>query len=46
MRRVRLLPLLLTAAGLGLTLLGAALGQHVQVLQKAARVCLECIGVG
>ena len=29
-----------------LTLFGAADGQPEQVLAKAARVCLECIGIG
>lgn len=25
---------------------GLALGQHQEVLQKAVRICLECIGIG
>ena len=42
----RVLSLILTAAGLCLIALGLGAGQHTQVLQKAVRVCLECIGVG
>ena len=41
---------LITAAALlaavGLLAAGLALGQARDVLVKAARVCLECIGVG
>ncbi len=40
-----LTPLLLLLAA-ALVCAGLALGQHAQVLAKAARVCLECIGVG
>lgn len=36
---VLLTALLLTACGL-------ANGEHQEVLQKAVRICLECIGVG
>lgn len=25
---------------------GAAKGEHLEVLQKAVRICLECIGIG
>lgn len=25
---------------------GLLAGQHLQVLQKAIRICLECIGIG
>ena len=37
--------LLLAAAAL-LTGAGLRLGQHALVLQKAVRVCLECVGIG
>ena len=36
----------LLAAGAALISAGAAAGQHVQVLAKAIRICLECIGIG
>lgn len=36
----------LLAAALGLIVLGVLLGQNGDVLQKATRVCLECIGIG
>lgn len=32
--------------GLALILLGAAEGQNGQVLAKAVRICLECVGIG
>lgn len=37
---------LLIALGAGFVALGVARGEVVQVFQKAARVCLECIGLG
>ncbi len=36
----------LLAASAALISAGAAAGQHVQVLAKAIRICLECIGIG
>jgi len=36
----------LLCAALGLMVLGLALGQNRDVLQKATHVCLECIGIG
>lgn len=41
------------AARLGLLAVGAAFvaigllgGEHMEVLQKAVKICLECIGIG
>lgn len=34
------------AAAVGLILTGLAAGQYGAVLAKAARVCLECVGIG
>lgn len=36
----------LVLAGAAFLLLGVFKGQAVAVLQKAIRVCLECIGIG
>lgn len=37
---------LLLVLGAGMLVFGVARGEAVQVFQKAARVCLECIGLG
>lgn len=37
---------LILAAAAVLTGAGLWLGQHALVLQKAVRVCLECVGIG
>lgn len=34
------------AFALALTGLGVALGQQEQVLAKAVRICMECVGIG
>ena len=34
------------ALALALTGLGVALGQQEQVLAKAVRICMECVGIG
>lgn len=36
----------LAVAGAGFLLYGIFTGQAIAVLQKAIRVCLECIGIG
>ena len=43
MKRIR--ALLLAAAALLITA-GALTGQSTAVLTKAARICLECVGIG
>ena len=40
------LPLVLTAVGTAFLCIGVASGQATAVLQKAIRICLECIGIG
>ena len=34
------------AAAAGMIVAGVLLGQYPQVLGKAIRICLECIGIG
>ena len=41
-----LLTAALLTAGAVLVAAGTAAGQHQQVLAKAIRICLECIGIG
>lgn len=40
------IPWLLMAAGAALCLVGIAQGQPAQVMAKAVRVCMECVGIG
>ena len=42
----RKLSALLLAAGAALAALGLLAGQGQAVLAKAARICLECVGIG
>jgi hypothetical protein len=44
--KVSRLPLLLLAAGALFVFLGIYRGETRVVLQKAIRICLECIGIG
>lgn len=37
---------LLMALGAALTGIGCLLGQHANVMAKAVRICLECVGIG
>ena len=34
------------ALALALAVLGVIQGQHEQVLEKAVRICMECVGIG
>ena len=36
---------LLTAA-VAMTAIGLLRGEHLEVMEKAVRICLECIGIG
>lgn len=42
----RWLPVFLLTAGVALLALGIVRGEERVVLQKAIRICLECIGIG
>ena len=46
MKRSNAARLLSAALGLALLAAGLARREHLEVLQKAVRVCLECIGIG
>ncbi|MBQ6119380.1 MAG: thioredoxin [Clostridia bacterium] len=37
---------LLLIVSAGLIIVGAAQGQAAQVLAKAVKICLECVGIG
>ena len=38
--------LLILAAAVLLIVVGIFQGQHTQVLAKAVRICMECVGIG
>ncbi|MEE5992584.1 MAG: CD1871A family CXXC motif-containing protein [Oscillospiraceae bacterium] len=40
------LRLIVLLAGMALMILGIMRGELVEVLNKAVRICLECIGIG
>ena len=42
----RIIPVIIAAAAVGLFLAGLLLGDVNLVWEKAAYVCLECIGIG
>lgn len=45
-KRVRVLRAVVIAAGVVLVGIGLWQGQYGIVLQKAVKICLECIGIG
>ena len=44
--RKHIITISLIAAGIILILVGIALKQPESVLSKAARICMECVGIG
>jgi ribosomal protein S12 len=44
--RKRIITISLIAAGIILIVVGIALKQPESVFSKAARICMECIGIG
>ena len=42
----RMIPVCLLAAGFLMITLGVMRGEHHIVLEKAIKICLECIGIG
>lgn len=45
-KRHLLLPVLLLTASAALIIAGVTGDGHLAVMQKAIRICLECIGIG
>lgn len=45
-RKENILRILISAAALCFIVIGIANGEHREILGKAVRICLECIGVG
>ena len=44
--KIRWTPIVVLAAALAFTAIGAVSGEYREVLGKAVRICLECIGIG
>ena len=44
-KSLRILPIILFAAALALCIYGAVRGEAEAVLLKAAKICMECIGL-
>lgn len=44
--KVWIVPTCLLLAGFLLIILGIGRGEHQTVLDKAVRICLECMGIG
>jgi len=40
------IPVLLMIVGLGMCAVGAVMGEAGVIFMKAARICMECIGLG
>ena len=45
-KRRNIVTVVLLATAVLMIAAGAAMGQNEQVLSKATRICLECIGIG
>ena len=45
-KRMLLVRYAILAAALALIAVGLCRSEHLEVLQKAVRICLECIGIG
>jgi len=45
-RNINILRILFAVLGIVFVALGLMGGEHITVLGKAVRVCLECIGIG
>ena len=46
MRDNKIVSLVIIAAGVGLVILGIHNGDYIDILNKAIRICYECIGIG
>ncbi len=43
---IRYVRVALLISAIALIVIGLLAGEHVSVLQKSIRICLECIGIG
>ncbi|MCL1789625.1 MAG: thioredoxin [Oscillospiraceae bacterium] len=43
---MKVLKAVILVFGAGMMILGIVLGEPVEILRKATKVCLECIGIG